>query len=141
MFMKREKTQKENQMPENDSEYVFVYTRQQAIKDGIFKDVSEVAREAGIKFPVAITTNLYNTHIIPSEKAKELGQDEQGRLWDVLQMFRLKASSTKDSFMEFEVLFQDHPNKHTKVKIWAVCEAQSPTDPSPAINVMLPEDY
>ena len=120
---------------------ISVYTREQAIKDGIFVDVSEVAKEAGIKYPVAITTNLYHSHIVPSEKAKALGQDEKGRLWDVLTMFMFTAKHVKDSFMEFEVLFQDTPNKHTKVKIWAVCEAMSPTDPRPAINVMLPEDY
>ena len=38
---------------------ISVYTRQDAIDDGIFVDVSEMAKEAGIKYPVAITTNLY----------------------------------------------------------------------------------
>ena len=126
-------------MPE-DTNIIYEYNRLQAIEDGIFVDVSGVAKEAGIKYPVAVTTNLYHTHIKPSKEAKEYGQDLQGRLWDVLQMFLLKARSTSDNFMEFEVLFQNGPNKKEVVKIWAVCEAQSSKDPSPAINIMLPED-
>jgi hypothetical protein len=38
--------------------------------------------------------------------------------------------------MKYKVLFSGK-----EVEVWAVCEAQSPTDPSPAINIMLPEDY
>jgi len=119
----------------NKQDYVFVYTRQQAIDDGVFIDVSETAKEAGIRYPVAITSNLYNTWIKPTKRQIARGQSEQGRLWDVFTMFRFAAKNAKDSFMEFSVRFG-----RKRVKIWAVVEAQSPDDPSPAINVMLPED-
>ena len=122
-----------------DAEIISCYTRQDAINDGMFVDVSETAKEAGIKFPVAVTSNLWNSYISPNPMP--IAQDEQGRLWDVLHMFKLAAKNTGDSFMEFHVLFADSHGKTEKIKIWAVCEAQSPTDPSPAINIMLPEDY
>ena len=110
------------------------YTRQDAINDGMFVDVSEVAKEAGVKIPVAITSNLYHSYINPSKMPT--GQSKEGRLWDLLNVFAFTARNTQGSFMEFVVKFS---NKN--VKVWAVIEAQSPTDPSPAINIMLPEDY
>ena len=115
---------------------IFAYTRQDAIDDGVFVDVSEMAKEAGIKFPVAVTSNLYNTYINPEPMPQ--GQDEKGRLWDLLWMFTRAARSGKSSFISFQCLFseEEHP-----VKIWAVCEATSPTDPSPAINIFLPSEY
>ena len=123
-----------------ETNIISCYTRQNAIDDGIFVDVSEVAKEAGFKIPVAITTNLYHTYIKPSEEAKNYGQDEQGRLWDVLWLLRVEARKTRDSFLKYKVRFQDSPSKKKDVTVWAVCEATSPTDPSPAINIMLPED-
>ena len=35
------------------------YTRAQAIADGVLVDVSATAREAGIRFPVALTCAVY----------------------------------------------------------------------------------
>lgn len=126
--------------PFADAEIISVYTRQQAIDDGMFVDVSKMAKEAGIKYPVAITSNLFHTYIEPSEEAKSYGQSVDGRLWDVLFVFRMMAKRANGSFIKFTVSFNDGTKKED-VDIWAVCEAQSPTDPSPAINIMLPEDY
>ena len=39
---------------------ISVYTRAQAIEDGILVDVSETAREAGFKIPVAITRAVWD---------------------------------------------------------------------------------
>ena len=39
---------------------ISVYTRAQAIGDGILVDVSETAREAGFKIPVAVTRTVWN---------------------------------------------------------------------------------
>lgn len=113
---------------------IYAYTRQDAIADGTFIDVTETAKEAGVNIPVAITSNLYHKHINPDPMPT--GQDEQGRLWDLLNMFVFNARNTKDSFLKFNVKFG-----RSVVEVWAVCEAQSPTDPSPAINILLPEDY
>ena len=118
---------------------ISVYTRQNAIDDSMFKDVTEMAKEAGFKIPVAVTSNLYHTHINPNPMPQ--GQDEKGRLWDVLSILRLKAAHSKSSMVEFDVLFRTDLGNSETVRIWAVIEAQSPTDPSPAINIMLPEDY
>src|SRR4051812_27741843 len=36
-------------------EVIFAYTRKQAIEDGVLVDVTETAKEAGFKIPVALT--------------------------------------------------------------------------------------
>ena len=56
------------------SDVVSTYTAEQAIEDGIFVDVTETAKEAGIKYPVAVTRNLWDTHIVPSKHCKRMGQ-------------------------------------------------------------------
>jgi hypothetical protein len=38
-----------------DADLIYRYTRADALRDGVLIDVSEVAREAGFKWPVALT--------------------------------------------------------------------------------------
>jgi len=42
-------------MAELFGEPISTYTRRQALDDGVLVDVSEMAREAGFRFPVAVT--------------------------------------------------------------------------------------
>ena len=75
---------------------ISVYTRAQAIEDGILVDVSETAREAGFNIPVAITRTVWD-RIIALPEGYQGFQDEGGRLWDVLWMARhyaLRASNS-----------------------------------------------
>ena len=75
---------------------IFAYTRAQAIEDGILVDVSETAREAGFRIPVAVTRTVWDRLIAVPEGY--LGfQDERGRLWDVLWMARHHALRASDS--------------------------------------------
>lgn len=67
-------------------EVISSYSRSQAIEDGYLVDVSETAREAGIRFPVALTRAVWDAYVEVPPKAE--GQDEAGRLWDVLWMLR-----------------------------------------------------
>jgi len=117
------------------------YTTQDGIDDGLFIDVSEMAREAGLKFKVVVHTNLYHTHVVPSDEAKEYGQSVDGRLWDVLFMLRMAAGKATGSFIKYEVAFSDGPNKHRVEEFFAGCGPLSDTDPTPVITVYLPEDY
>lgn len=71
-----------------------VYTRAQAIEDGVLVDVTETAREAGIVYPTAVTQALWDGYIVPPESLKGI-QDVQGRLWDILTMFSFSARAMK----------------------------------------------
>src|SRR3972149_1357358 len=67
------------------------YSRAQAIEDGQLVDVSETAREAGIKYPVTLTRAVWESCVVVpvNGKGKPVPcQDERGRLWDVLTMLR-----------------------------------------------------
>ena len=69
-----------------DDVVIFSYTRAQAIADGVLVDASELAKEAGFRFPVAVTAGVWAECVaVPDGVA---GQDETGRLWDVLNVLR-----------------------------------------------------
>lgn len=116
---------------------IYSYTWDDAVNDGTFIDVSKNAQELGIKYPTAVTRNLWESYIVPHPD--DVGQSEQGRLWDVLWMFRCAAHKTRDSLVEFKVIFLMR-NKQKTVILQAVCEGRSPENPEPIITIMLPED-
>lgn len=72
-----------------DAELIHVYSRAQALADGVLVDVSSLAREAGFKVPVAVTAAVWADCVAWPEM--EGSQDETGRLWDVLYLGSLKA--------------------------------------------------
>lgn len=67
---------------------IFAYTRAQAIADGVLIDVSKAAREAGFRFPVALTAQVWADCVAwePEDSDRQIHQDLSGRLWDVLWM-------------------------------------------------------
>lgn len=67
---------------------ISTYTRAQALADGALIDVSALAGEAGIVFPVAITAALSaDIDAIPAYLAGVASRE--GRLWDLLWMARV----------------------------------------------------
>ena len=66
---------------------VFAYSRRQAIEDGVLVDVTDTAREAGFRIPVALSRNVWDRLVALPEGYRGF-QDEAGRLWDVLWMAR-----------------------------------------------------
>jgi hypothetical protein len=89
-------------MTELFGEPIHVYTRAQAIADGVLVDVSETAREAGFSVPVAMTQAAWADCVAWTEEDEErkpngTGQDEAGRLWDVLYMGFLAIRRKRDA--------------------------------------------
>jgi hypothetical protein len=83
----------------DDADLIHSYTRADAIADGSLVDVSESAREAGFRVPVALTLTVWVDCVSWGHDA-DLGachQDETGRLWDVLWMARLAGNANKDA--------------------------------------------
>ena len=70
-----------------NADLIHRYTRADAIRDGVLIDVSATAREAGFKYPVALTAAAWAKCVAVPPGV--LCQDEAGRLWDVLTMLRL----------------------------------------------------
>ena len=67
-------------------EVIQVGSRAQLVEDGFLVDVSSVALEAGIKHPTCLTRAVWDQFVeVP---AGVMCQDVNGRLWDVLWMYR-----------------------------------------------------
>src|SRR5205823_9766242 len=74
----------EEQAVFENADLIHRYSRGDALRDGVLVDVSATAREAGIRFPVALTRAVLERCVtIPPGV---LCQDEAGRLWDVCWM-------------------------------------------------------
>ena len=78
---------------------ISTYTRAQAIEDGVLIDAGAMAREAGFKWPVALTSAAWTDCVAWTEddSRQQIYQDESGRLWDVLYMASHAIRTSKDS--------------------------------------------
>ena len=119
---------------------ISIYTRAQALQDGCLIDVSELAREAGFKWPIAVTDNLYHSYIVPALALIAEGQSITGRLWDVLMVLRHAIRSSKDdTYLRITVLFQMSPGA-APIPIELVSVAGPDDDGSPCLTLMLEGD-
>src|SRR5215469_1363324 len=131
-------------MNENSNPFgqvVFAYTRAQAVADGFQVDVTKTAREAGIRFPVFLTRTVFNTHVAVPEDVH--GQDEAGRLWDIVWMLRFairKAATQGLVRVPFALYVRSDNRRPNLVKLVATCGALDIDDSQPAITVMVPDE-
>jgi hypothetical protein len=122
-----------------DAELVHRYTRADALRDGALIDVSETAREAGFKYPVALTAAAWARCVtVPPGVAC---QDEAGRLWDVLYLLRCAiGQSNSGPEVRFGVHVRNDNRERTPplVRLKALC---GPGDEGePCVTVMLPDE-
>ena len=130
---------------QEDDDLIYAYTRSQALEDGVLVDVSQLASEAGFRYPTAITADLH-ARITPNEREKALGQSYEGRLWDVvfLASFTARRAVQVDR-CSFEVgLFEadeapPHRTHRRTLSLWMVV---GPGDQGePVITIGFPEDF
>ncbi len=90
------------------------------LRDGILVEVSNLAAEAGFKFPVAVSCTVWNAYVeVPPGVT---GQDETGRLWDIL----------------FCVAVRNDNCRPRPVQLKAIC---GPGDtPEPVITILMPDE-
>lgn len=77
-----------------DAEIIHSYTRAQAIEDGVLVDVTDEAINYGFKINTAMTSAAYAKTVTWNHGA---GQDEEGRLHDVLMLAFISACARRDS--------------------------------------------
>jgi hypothetical protein len=128
-----------------EDEVIYSYTRSQALEDGILVDATQIAMEAGFRYPTAITADL-DARITPNEREKALGQSYEGRLWDVvfLASFAARQAGTQDrcsfevSLFEAEAAPPHRTHRHT-LSLWMVV---GPGDQGePVITIGFPENF
>jgi hypothetical protein len=122
------------------NEFIYAYTRSQAIADGFQVEVTKTAKEAGIKFPVFLTRTAFDAYVTVPPGVS--GQAEAGRLWDVVWMLRfaIVRSAAGCERLPFALYVRNDNHKAKLVKLVATCGPLDLDDPQPAITVMLPEE-
>jgi hypothetical protein len=119
---------------------IFAYTRKQAIEDGVLIDVSDTAKEAGFRIPVALTHAVWAAYVAVPEGVE--GQDEKGRLWDVLWMCRhaiaLGTSHKREVIFRLYVRNDNREGVPPLIELKAICGPDD--DASPCITIMLPDE-
>jgi len=124
---------KTNSNPFEDWDVISVYTRAQAIADGVLVDVSQFARELGFRYPVAITRTVWNACI---ETLDTACQDESGRLYNVLWAVLLKAKQAQGNETTVKLRLISKDKADTKpILLKSVC---GPGDTAePVITIMI----
>jgi hypothetical protein len=102
-------------------------------------DVSSTAREAGIRWPVALTRAVWERCVgVPPGV---LCQDEAVRLWDVLFLLRLAIGRSNGGRVVAFALHVRNDNRRRippLVRLKAVCGAGD--NGEPVLTVMMPEE-
>ena len=135
----------ETPTPQDRAEFfggiIYKYTRAQAVADGFQIEVTKTAQEAGIKFPMFLTRAVWENYVaVPPDVT---GQDEAGRLWDVVWMTRFAIIRSHGSTDRLPVglYVKNADNRPARlVKLIATCGPLDIDDPQPAITVMMPDE-
>ena len=125
---------------------IYSYTRTQALEDGVLVDVSLMAAEACINWPMAVTRRLWEEVIVPSSEGREqAGQSEEGRLWDTLWLLRsifakqLRPQTAEENIIIYKVYYvMGSRNKLRPISI--KCVLAGDDNGSPCLTLMLPEE-
>ena len=121
-------------------EVIYSYTRAHAVADGLQVEVTKTAQEAGIRFPVFLTRTVYDAFVSVPEGVS--GQDEAGRLWDIVWMLRfaVRKSQTGQNRLPFALYVRNDNHRPRLIKLIATCGALDIDDSQPAITVMMPDE-
>jgi hypothetical protein len=120
-----------------NADLIHRYSRADAIRDGVLIDVSTVAREAGIRYPVALTAAAWAKCVAVPPGV--LCQDESGQLWDVAWLLACamrRCGSTRELRFGVHVHNDNRERTPPLVRLKALC---GPGDQGePVLTIMLP---
>ena len=127
-----------NESPFGD--IIYSYTRAQALADGVQVDVTKTAIEAGIRFPVFLTRTVFDAYVTVPPNVS--GQDEAGRLWDIVWMLRFAIQRSRPGCdrLPLALYVRNDSRAPRLVKLIATCGPLDIDDPRPAITVMMPDE-
>lgn len=142
--MKTQATMKEGDkvtMHGQEWEVISAYSRAEAIRDGVLVELNEMAKEAGWKFPVALTSAVWAAYVeVP---ANVECQDEKGRAWDIvfMAMSAVKAANRRGkggSTLMFELHVRNDNKKPKPVMLKLLV---GPGDNlEPVVTILLPNE-
>jgi hypothetical protein len=126
-------------------EVVCTYSRAQALEDGVLIDAGPTAREAGFKWPVAITAAAWADCVAWSDADSEhqVHQDQSGRLWDVLFMAQhaIRVNRSGGDRLRFQLYRVPRDGMSTEASITTLKLIVGPGDNGePVITILLPDE-
>lgn len=100
------------------------------------RDATALAREAGIRYPVFLTRAVWDQYVQVPEGV--IAQDETGRLWDILWMYRCHARRAQGSVLPFTVMVRNDNCRPRSVRLTALCGPGETGEP--VITIRCPEE-
>ncbi len=128
------------------AEVISVYSRAQAIADEVLVDVSVIAREAGFRIPVALTAGVFRDCVewhASDNETSGAGQDQEGRLWDVVFMAYSAAKAEKSGQQRVRYSLYRVPRdgkSHQAKRVDLDLHIGGGDQGEPVITIMLPEE-
>ena len=121
-----------------NADLIHSYTRAQALADGVLVDVSTVAREAGIRYPVALTRAAWGRCVrVPPGVACPASS---GRLWDVLWLLALSLRRASGALVRVAVHVRNSNREGTPPLVRLKALYGPGDDGEPVLTVMLPDE-
>ena len=124
---------------------ISTYTRAQAIEDGVLIDVGSMAKEAGFKWPVALTADAWADCVAwtDADSQQQVHQDQSGRLWDTLYMASHAIRTSKDSGdrLLFQLYRVPRDGQSTEAVLVSLKLIVGPGDSGePVVSILLPNE-
>ncbi len=126
-------------------EIISTYTRAQAIADGVLVDAGAMAKEAGYKWPVALTAAAWSDCVAwtDADSDAQVHQDASGRLWDVLFMgaYAIRAHGRSGDRLNFSLYRVPRDGCSTEPERVTLKLIVGPGDDGePVITILLPQE-
>ena len=124
---------------------ISTYTRAQAIEDGVLVDPGSMAKEAGFKWPVALTADAWADCVAwtDADSQQQVHQDQSGRLWDVVYMASHAIRTSKDSGdrLLFQLYRVPRDGQSTEAVLVTLKLIVGPGDSGePVVSILLPNE-
>jgi len=126
-----------------DADIIDTYSRKEAIEDGTLVDMTQepfgqIAREAGIKWPVAMTAAAFDGFVDVSDTKGHSCQDAAGRFLEVVRMFRVTRRETSPLEARWTLLVRDPDGRRRRKEL--KCISGPDDDGEPCLTFMLPDE-
>jgi len=126
-------------------EVISTYSRARALEDGVLVDAGPMARECGFRFHTAITAAAWSDCVVWSDadSARQVHQDQSGRLWDVLYMAHhaIRSSRSHGDRLTFELYRVPRDGQSTEAAVTTLKLIVGPGDDGePVITIRLPDE-
>jgi hypothetical protein len=132
------------QDPWEGAEIISTYTRAQAIEDGVLVDLMRpdtvaLVKQAGVRYPIAMTVAAFAKAVAPIDGELPPGQDLRGRLWDVLMLLKVAIRANRGPADEVRFSVRVWNGRRAEVvRLKSLCGPGD--DLSPCLTVMLSDE-